>query len=120
MINKNRIVPVMKTDLLSLYSVILMMDSGNSSMAVAEASDVEGNFAISTTGVKICNQPVKKVNLTGASATVYFVADAEYDGFYINGTKEEPQVGSATVVADGSLYSAVLSSGDITITQIGF
>ena len=120
MVNTERIVQVTTTDLLTLYSVILMQNGDNSSMALAESSDVEGNFTISTTGVKLANQPVKKVNFTGASGTLYFVASFDYDGFYINGTFEEPQAGSAEVAKDRcSLYKAVLSSGDITITKVG-
>lgn len=118
MINSDRIVPVQATDLISLYAVILKQDSNNSSMAKASASDVEGDFTIST-GVKLCDQPLKSCNITGASATIYFVADYKYEGFYLSGVFEEPQSGSADVVADGSLYKAVLSSGDITITKVG-
>lgn len=118
MINADRIVPVQATDLISLYAVILAQDSNNSSMAKASASDVEGDFTIST-GVKLCDQPLKSCNITGASATIYFVADYKYEGFYLSGVFEEPQSGSADVVADGSLYKAVLSSGDITITKVG-
>lgn len=118
MINSDRIVPVQATDLISLYAVILAQDSNNSSMAKASASDVEGDFTIST-GVKLCDQPLKSCNITGASATIYFVADYKYEGFYLSGVFEEPQSGSADVVADGSLYKAVLSSGDITITKVG-
>lgn len=119
MINSDRIVPVQATDLISLYAVILKQDSNNSSMAKASASDVEGDFTISTTGIKLCDQPLKSCNITGASATIYFVADYKYEGFFLSGVFEEPQAGSADVVADGSLYCAVLSSGDITITKVG-
>lgn len=119
MINSDRIVPVQATDLISLYAVVLAQDSNNSSMAKASASDVEGDFTISTTGVKLCDQPLKSCNITAASATIYFVADYAYEGFFLSGVAEEPQSGSADVVADGSLYKAVLSSGDITITKVG-
>lgn len=118
MINADRIVPVQATDLISLYAVILAQDSNNSYMAKASASDVEGDFTIST-GVKLCDQPLKSCNITGDSATIYFMADYKYEGFYLSGVFEEPQSGSADVVADGSLYKAVLSSGDITITKVG-
>lgn len=119
MINANRIVPVTATNLLDLYAVILKQDSNNSGMTKASASDVVGDFTISSTGIKLLDQPLKKCNITAASATLYFVADYAYEGFYLSGTFEEPQAGSADVVPDGSLYCAVLSSGDITITKIG-
>ena len=46
MINSNRIVPVMATDLISLYSAILVQASGNSSLAKLASNDVEGNYQI--------------------------------------------------------------------------
>lgn len=120
MINSDRIVPVQATDLISLYAVILAQDSNNSSMAKASASDVEGDFTISTTGIKLCDQPLKSCNITAASATIYFVADYAYEGFFLSGVAEEPAAGSDDIVADGcTLYKAVLSSGDITITKVG-
>ena len=61
MINKDRIVPVTKTDLLTLYGVILKQDSNNSSLAKLASSDVEGDFAIASAGTYIADQPVKSV-----------------------------------------------------------
>ena len=120
MVNTNRIVPVEKIDLISLYGLILKQDSDNSSMAVLQASTVDVQFSCGT-GVKLADQPVKSCDFTGASGTLYFVADYAYEGFSISGVAEEPADGSVDVVADGvTLYKAVLSSGDITITKVGF
>lgn len=120
MINKDRIVPIQAIDLLSLYAVILAQDSNNSSMTKLAADNVEGDFTISGTGIKLADQPVKSCNITAASATLYFVADYNFEGFSLSGAAEEPAAGSDDIVADGcTLYKAVLSSGDITVTKVG-
>lgn len=120
MINLDRIVPVQATDLLSLYAVILKQASANSAMTKLEATDVEGDFTVSTTGIKLANQPIKSCNITAASATIYFVADYAYEGFSLSGTAATPAEGSDDVEPDGcTLYQAVLSSGSITITKVG-
>ncbi|MBR3231339.1 MAG: hypothetical protein IKF75_01545 [Lachnospiraceae bacterium] len=120
MINKDRIVPIQAIDLLSLYAVILKQDSDNSSITKLEASDVEGDFTVSTTGIKLANQPVKSCNFTAASGTLFFVADYTYEGFSVSGTAATPADGSDDVEPDGcTLYKAVLASGSITITKVG-
>lgn len=126
MINENRIVPVTKTDLLSLYSVILKQDSNNSGLAKLVSSDIVGNFEIKTnSAVLIADQPVVSCDIDAtassvSAATLFFVADNAYAGFSIDGLAVTPAEGSAAVVADGSLYKAVLATGAITITKIGF
>lgn len=122
MINKDRIVPVTKTDLLTLYGVILKQDSNNSSLAKLESSDVEGDFAITSAGTYIADQPVKSV-LFGSSVTsgtLFFVAAYDYEGFDKTGatlTVTEPTGG---VVVDGeTLYKATISTNALTITQVG-
>ena len=118
MINTDRIVPVTTTDLLSLYSVILMQASANSAMTALQADDVDGDFTVASTGIKLAAQPVKSVNFTANAGTLYFVAAYAYEGFKVNGAAVTP---TGTVVADGhTLYKAVLSSGAVTITQVGF
>lgn len=120
MINKDRIVPIQAIDLLSLYAVILKQDSNNSAIAKLEASDVEGDFTVSATGIKLANQPIKSCNITAASATIYFVADYAYEGFSVSGTAATPAAGSDAVEPDGcTLYKAVLASGNVTITKVG-
>lgn len=126
MINTERIVPVTKTDLISLYSVVLAQASGNSGLAKLASKDVEGNFQITSGSAPlIADQPVVSVDIDAttssvSAATLYFVAADNYAGFSIDGVAEEAAEGSVDVVADGSLYKAVLASGDITITKVGF
>ena len=127
MINTDRIVPVTKTDLISLYGLILKQASGNSSLEKLASKDVEGNFQVtSNSKVYIANQPVKSLDIDAttssvSASTIYFLAAKDYVGFSIDGVAETPAAGSVAVDNDAStLYKAVLSSGDITITKEGF
>lgn len=125
MINNNRIVPVTKTDLISLYSAILLQASGNSALAKLVSEDVLGNYQVKTnSAVVICDQPVVSCDIDATASsvsacTVYFMADPNFKGFSIDGVAEEFADGSVDVVANGDLYKAVLSSGDITVTKVG-
>lgn len=117
MINTDRIVPITKEDLISMYGLILLQASANSSMTALQANDVEGDFSCGT-GIHLAAEPVKTCDFTAASGTLYFVPAYDYAGF----TKAGAAVTvSGDVVADGhTLYKAVLSSGTVTITKAGF
>ena len=118
MINSDRIVPITKVDLISMYGLILLQDSNNSSMAALQADTVDGQFSCGT-GIKLAAQPVKSCNFTSTSGTLYFVADYDYVGFTKAGAAVT--MAGATVVADGhTLYKAVLSSSTVTISKMGF
>lgn len=124
MINKDRIVPVTATDLISLYSVILLQASGNSGLAALAADDVKGDFTVKTNnGVLLADQPVKVLDIDATASsvsacTVFFVADYAYEGITVDGAAATV---TGTVDADGrTLHKAVLSSGAVTITKIGF
>lgn len=123
MINNNRIVPVTKIDLITLYGVILFQNSDNSSMTKLAASDVEGDYAISSTGVKLCDQPLKTAVFGSSitSGTIYFVPAFDYAGFTKTGATLTVTNPTGGVIADGhTLYKAVLSTNALTITQVGF
>ena len=124
MINKDRIVPVQATDLLSLYGLILKMDSNNSTLAKLDALDVDGNFKVTSGSAPLlCSQPAETIDIDAtassvSSATIYFVPAYDYNGFTIDGSAVTP---TGSVDDDGvTLYKAVLSSGAITITKVGF
>lgn len=124
MINKDRIVPVQATDLLSLYGLILKMDSNNSTLAKLDALDVDGNFKVTSGSAPLlCSQPAETIDIDAtassvSSAIIYFVPAYDYNGFTIDGSAVTP---TGSVDADGvTLYKAVLSSGAITITKVGF
>ena len=119
MINNERIVPVVRTDLLTLLGNMFVI--AGTTIAAAESTNI-GEFTVaSASGNYIANEPVRQFNFaSGTSAVVYFLADYEYDGFYIAGTKVAT-TGTA-VVADGkTLYSATLSGGNaVAIAKVGF
>lgn len=119
MINNDRVVPVMATDLLTLYGVILKQDSNNSSLEVLASKGI-GEFEVAAASkVYLANEPVKTLNFgeDATSGTVFFVADYDYVGFTINGAATTP---TGDVVADGNtLYKAVLATNAITITKVG-
>ena len=124
MINKDRIVPVKALGLMSLYGLILKMDSNNSTLAKLDALDVDGNFKVTSGSAPLlCSQPAETIDIDAtassvSAATIYFVPAYDYVGFSIDGVKVTP---TGTVESDGcGLYKAVLSSGAITITRIGF
>lgn len=121
MINNDRIVPIEKIDFLTLIGTIFGIN-GTSYTALA-SKDVAGNFSVTGSGAAgniIANQPVKSLDFASGvtSGTVYFVADYAYEGITVNGSTSYGS-GSATVKADGiTLYKAVLSSGDVTVTAV--
>ena len=122
MINNDRLVPVMKIDFLSLIGTVMKLAS--ISYNVLAATDTEGDFSVTGSGAAgtfLANQPVKTLNFPTAvtGATVYFVPALDYEEMQINGVTEELADGSDDIVADGiTLYKAVLSSGDITVTAV--
>lgn len=127
MINTDRIVPVMNIDLLSLYGLILLQDSNNSGLAKLAADTIDGDFQIKVNNeLALADQPVKTLDIDVTTSlvsacTVYFVADYHYVGITKDGAAVVPADGSDDVIPDArTLYKAVLSSGDITITKIGF
>lgn len=120
MINTDRIVPITKEDLISMYGLILLQASANSSMTALQADDVEGDFSCGT-GIHLAAEPVKTCDFTGASGTLYFVPAFDYVGFTKSGAAVTVAANDVTVDPDGhTLYKAVLSSGTVTITKAGF
>ena len=119
MINKNRIVPVTKTDLITLYGNILKI----AGVTIGKTStDEPGVFALTEgSGNILADEPVKSFDFGSdvSAAVIYFVPDFGYEGFSIAGTKVVTL--GADVDADGAtLYTATLSSGDVTIAKVGF
>lgn len=124
MINANEIVSVTKADLLSLYSTILLQASGNSGLAKLVVADGIAKLATNN-GIVLADIPVDQVDFdvttsSVSAGTVYFMAGNGYKGVSKDGTLVTAGDGSVAVVADGSLYKAVLSSGTVTVTRVGF
>lgn len=119
MINEDRIVPVQKTDLITLYGTIMKL--AGTSVAAAEAV-APGVFALTSgNGNLLANEPVKTLDFGEAvtAAVVYFVPSYDYEGFSVAGTAVE--TAGADVEADGSsLYTATLATGTVTIAKVSF
>mgnify|MGYP003303473231 CR=1 FL=1 len=122
MINTNRVVPIQAVDLISMYGLILQQN--NSTLAAVSSNTVEGDFNITSASTPlILNEPVNSVNIASgvSSATIYFVAGYNYQGFTVNNVAATVADNDVEVNPDGkTLYKAVLSTGTITITQVGF
>lgn len=119
MINANRIVPVTKTDLLTLVGTILGLVG--ISYSVLDADDTVGDFTVTASGAAgnlLAAQPVKTLDFADGttSGTVYFVAAYDFAGFAIAGAAAEAE---GAVISDAStLYKAVLADSAITVTAI--
>lgn len=127
MINKNQIVPITATDLLTLIGTVMAI--GQESLAAVPTAlaplDADGDFQVTTnSAVYLASAPVKSLDFDATASsvsagTVYFVPTYDYEGFKIDGAAVT--TAGADVVADGcTLYKAVLSSGTITISKVGF
>ena len=122
MINKDRIVPIQKMDLLTMIGTILALHG--TSYAVLAASTVEGAFSVTGSGAagnKLANQPVQSLDFASGvtSGTVYFVAAYDYAGITGAGAAATIADGSAAVNPDGvTVYKAALASGEVTITAV--
>lgn len=119
MINNDRIVPVTKTDLITLYGLVLGI---HGTSFTKQSGDVEGDFVLanSASGNLLCDAPVKTLDFGGASAAVvYFVAGYNFDCIKVNGTKVSP-AGGVTVKNDcTTLYTATLADGTVTLAVKG-
>ena len=125
MINTSRVVPVQKTDYLSLIGTILGLIG--TSYAVAESETVLGDFKITGTGAAgnfLVDQPVKTLDIGSGvtSATVFFCADYGFDGITVNGaaaTISDSGLVLAAVKKDAvTLYKAVYADSAVTITAV--
>lgn len=125
MINKDRIVCVTKTDLISLYGLILKQDTtNNSTLAKLASKSVDGDFQITSGSAPLlADQPVKTCDIDATASsvsacTLYFVPALDFVGFSIDGTAVTV---TGDVDADGAtLYKAVLATDAITVTKCGF
>ena len=125
MINKDRIVPVTAVDLISLYGLILLQDSNNSSLEALAAAAPE-KFAVATNSkVYIAAEPLKALSFGSSitACTLYFVPALDFDIKNITKASATLTITApdAGIAADGhTLYSAVLSTNALTITKVGF
>lgn len=125
MINNDRIVPVQKIDLLSLFGTVMGLASV--SYSVLASSDIEGTFQVTGSGAAgtfLANQPVQTLDFaTGVTGgTVYFVAGYDFSGITVAGaaaTIDDSGLALDEIKADGvTLYKAVLASGEVTLSAL--
>lgn len=119
MINTDRIVPINRVDLLTLYGNIMKL--AGTSVAAVTASE-PGVFVVSSgSGNVIAAEPIKSFDFASgvSSMTCYFVPAFDYEGFKVQGAAVTTS--GADVVADGAtLYTATLATGAVTIAKVGF
>lgn len=120
MINKDRIVPIEKIDFLSMIGTVMNL-MGASNFHV-DATDAEGNLTVTGSGdvgTVLANQPLVSANFpAGVTAGVlYFVPDYKFSGFKIAGVAIEAE-GDTPDYKGVALYSATLSSGDVTVAAV--
>ena len=109
----DRIVPVHRSDLISLYYAMFAI--GGTAPTTIEA-DAPGEFTVSEAG--LCVEPVKKAKITATSGVIYFVPAYDFEGF-TNGSDAKVEIAGADVDPDGvSLYSLTISSGTYTAAKI--
>lgn len=120
MINSNRIVPVTKTDLITLYGNVLTI--AGTSVTKVDANDASGVFEITSgSGNLIASEPVNACDFGEdvTAAVLYFVPGYDYTGFSVAGAAVTTT--GATVDPDGvTLYTATLATGAVTIAKVGF
>lgn len=121
MINTDRIIPVVATDLLTLQSRMLAI-AGTTVTGISATAAATGEFEITSNPANavMCNEPLSSLDFGSSvtTATVYFAPAYDYAGFTVNGVAAT--VSGATVDADpGNFYSAAYSGGTVTITKIG-
>lgn len=125
MVNNDRIVPIQKIDLLSMYGTVLTIASV--SFTVLAASDVLGDFSVTGSGAAgtfLANQPVSTLDFASGvtGGTVYFVPAFDFSAITVAGaaaTIDDAGLALADIEPDGvTLYKAVLSSGEVTISAV--
>lgn len=113
MVNNDRIVPVMKIDLLSLYGTILKLSmSGEGTFAVLEPVDIVGDFEVSGDSLYLCNQPVRSLDITGTDAVIYFVAAYDFKGVQSGGAAVGFTDDSAEIIKDATTLYRLNYYGD--------
>lgn len=125
MINKDRIVPIVKTDLLSAYGTMLTL--AGFSYDILKSSDIPGNFSVTGSGDAgnfLCDQPVRSLDIPAdvTDCMVFFVADYDFGGLTVAGaapTFDEEGYTNDTILPDcATLYSAFLTSGTVTVNAV--
>jgi len=120
MINKDRIIPIQRTDYLSLIGTIFATVGLSQTLSLAhlkyvQAKNVEGDFELpadaSSGTAYILTQPAKSIDLTNivAGAAYFFVPAYDFEGISDN----------EGIVKDGvSLYAIVNNGTDTSVMAL--
>lgn len=122
MVNENRIVPVTKMDLISLFGSVaaLMLDLSGAEPVILDPVEM-GVFEVESNGIYLLSEPAKSIDFaaTATAATVVFVPGYDYEGITLAGAAVEPGEGSILPEAEpNAFYGAALQSGSIVIAPI--
>ncbi len=123
MINKDRIVPVTKTDLLSLYGTVInlmaLLGQGGTpeELPAVPATSADGVYEYSTPVFGICDQPVKSIRLDSSiNAAFFFIPNYDFEGIYVNGTRyDDPEEIDAS---SSNFYMMNYSNDDLVVRII--
>lgn len=114
MINKDKVVPVQRTDLLTLYGTILGINGIEYEILAAE--DGEATVSVDEK-IYVANQPVKHLEIADgvAETTVWMVADFDFAGVSVDGTPAEiPALKNDAA----TLYKVDCDHSTVTVTAI--
>lgn len=124
MINKDRIVPVTATDLLTLFYTINSIAANGNKYVLATTSKI-GVYDFQATGLAnsiICSEPVKKMNIgLGFQGSIYFIPDYDFEGITYNGAPAVFNSETDEIIADGaSCYLAFYDADKSAVGVINF
>lgn len=110
MINKDRIVPITATDLLTLIYTEQAINESKFALATTNkvgCFDIQSNPADAS--AYLCAEPVKEMNISSALTTpIIFIPDYDFKGITVDGNPAALGTGSDDIIADGvSLYTAI-------------
>lgn len=119
MINKDRIVPVTKTDLLTLYSAMLTI-AGTEVKKLSD--DIPGDFKVTEDGTYMADQPVKTLALDTA-CVVYMMPALDFIGVTAGNRSITPADLESLGGNCGQLYkityTTTAGTGSLTLQRIG-
>lgn len=126
MINKDRIVPATKADLLSLYGTMLnsfmVMQGGGavpSLMPVIPATSIDGEYDYTeeTEVSGICDQPVKSFKIGAeADASIFFIPDYTFEGIFVGETRVD--VEGDIDASSSNFYVVSIEEGNAVVNCI--
>lgn len=131
MINSERIVPITKSDLLSVFSVFLNLKFSDSAKFLKADGNADGVVEVgSMTNLWMASEPVKKIVFSADTVgfpPFFFVASYDFDGIYIGDEKSAISWDAASTASEveknaTSLYMATKVTGEneFKLKKLGF